>query len=125
MNASEASQVLSYKSPDVKAPRGQNWLGIVAFVSSLLFSPFLRLAVGPRPFWTGHPYHWIREIVESVPVLALPLPGVVLGAYALAAAATFNQRRGLAIAATVIGVGWCILLGVVFVWVVRSFPVPS
>src|SRR4051812_47107665 len=116
MNASEANQVLPYKSPDVKAPRGRNWLAIVAFVSSLIFTPFLRLAVTPRPFWTGHPYHWIREIVESMPMLALPLPGVVLGACALAAAATFNQRRGLAIAATIIGVGWYILLGVMFVW---------
>jgi hypothetical protein len=120
MNAADPPEVLPYKSPDVKAPRGRNWLGIVAFISSLVFNPFLPLAVSPRPFWTAHPLHWIREIVESIPVLLLPLPGVVLGASALGAAALFNQRRGLALAATIIGVCWYICLGTLFVFVVTT-----
>jgi hypothetical protein len=121
MNAADLPEVLPYKSPDVKALRGRNWLGIAAFISSLVFNPFLRLAVSPRPFWTGHPLHWIREIVESIPVLVLPLPGVVLGASALVAAALFNQRRGFALTATIIGVCWYICLGAVFVFIVTTW----
>src|SRR5690606_7196657 len=89
-------------------------------ISSLVFNPFLRLAVTPRPFWTGHPLHWIREIVESIPVLVLPLPGVALGASALVAAALFNQRRGLALAATILGVCLYFRFGAVFVFIVAT-----
>ncbi len=110
MNAADLREVLPYKSPDATAPRGRNWLAVFAFFSALIFNPFLRLAVTPRPFWTGHPLHRIQEIVESIPVPVLPLPGVVLGACALVAAALFNQRRALALAATIIGVCWYVLL---------------
>jgi hypothetical protein len=79
-----------------------------------VFNPCLRLAVTPRPFWTGHPLHWIRGIVESIPVLVLPLPGVVLGACALAQARLRGQRSGLAWAATLIGIGWYVLLAALF-----------
>jgi len=125
MNAADLHKVLPYKSPDVKAPRGRNWLAIIAFISALIFNPFLRLAVSPRPFWTGHPLHWIREIVDSIPVLVLPLPAIVLGASALVAAALFNQRRVLALAAIIIGVCWYIFLGAVFVFVFIAWPRPD
>ena len=121
MNAPDRHEVLPYKSPDVKDPRGRNWLAVAAFISALIFNPFLRLAVSPRPFWTGHPLHWIREIVDSIPVLVLPLPGVVLGASALVVAALFNQRRALALAAIIIGVCWYILLGALFVIIVTAW----
>jgi hypothetical protein len=106
--------VLSYKSPNVLAPRGRNWLALVAFVSALVFNPLLRLAVSRRPFWTGHPLHWIREIVDSIPVLVLPLPGVVLGVCALALGRLRGQRTDLAWAATLLGIGWYVLLAAIF-----------
>ena len=114
MENDNPSEVLSYKSPNVLAPRGGNWLAVVAFMSALVFNPLLRLAVSRRPFWTGHPLHWIREIVDSVPVLVLPLPGVVLGVCALAVARLRGQRSGLALAATLLGIGWYVLLAAVF-----------
>jgi hypothetical protein len=121
MNNADPRDVLPYQSPDVRAPRGRNWLAVVAFVSALIFNPLLRQAVTPRPFWTGHPLHWVREMVESIPVLVLPLPGVVLGACALVAAALLNQRRSLALAATIIGLSWYILLGALFLFVVIAW----
>jgi hypothetical protein len=111
-----AGEVLSYRSSGAVAPLGRNWPAVVAFISALVFNPLLRLAVTPRPFWSGHPLHWIRQIVESIPVLALPLPGVVLGVCALAYARACGRRRGLALAATVIGVAWYVLLGGLFLF---------
>jgi hypothetical protein len=96
---------------------------VVAFISALICNPLWRLAVSPRPFWTGHPYHWVRVIVHSNPVLMLPLPGVALGACALGAAALFNQRRTLALAAIIIGACWYILLGALFIFVILAWGV--
>ena len=116
MASTNTGEVLAYRSSGASAPAGRNWLAVVAFVSALLFNPFLRLAVTPRPFWTGHPLHWIREIVESIPVLVLPLPGLVLGVCALAYARIRGRRSGLALAATVIGFTWYVLLGGLFLF---------
>src|SRR5689334_18424742 len=79
MPHTNSRKVLSYRSPDAIVPDGKNWVAVVAFLAALLFNPFLRLAVTPRPFWDGHSLHWIAEIVESIPVLVFPLPGLVLG----------------------------------------------
>ena len=108
---SERRDVLPYKSSKTKPPAGRNPLAVVAFVASIVFSPYLRLAVKPRLFWTGQPLYWVREIVEAVPVFALPLPGIVLGICALVAANRFNLRRGLALAAIFIGVSHYLCLG--------------
>jgi hypothetical protein len=116
--ATTTEEVLSYRPPDPATRGGRNRLAVVAFISALVFNPFLRNAVTPRPFWTGHPLHWVREIVGSIPVLVLPLPGVVLGLCALAHARLHGRRSGLAVAATVIGVAWYVVLGALFLFMV-------
>jgi hypothetical protein len=118
MASTNTGEVLPYRSSVAVAPAGRNWVAVVAFVSALLFNPLLRLAVTPRPFWTGHPLHWIRQIVESIPVLVLPLPGLVLGICALAHARLHGQRSGLALAAILIGIAWYVLLGALFLFMV-------
>jgi len=116
--ATNTEEVLSYRSPGPGARRGRNGLAVVAFVAALVFNPFLRNAVTPHPFWAGHPLHPIREFVESVPLLVLPLPGVVLGVFALAHARLHGRRFGLALAATVIGITWYVILGALFLYMV-------
>jgi hypothetical protein len=118
MATDNPAEVLSYRSSGAVAPLGRNPLAVVAFISALVFNPLLRLAVSPRPFWDGHPLHWIRQIVDSIPVLVLPLPAVVLGLCALAYARACGLRRGLALAATVMGVTWYVLLGGLYLFFV-------
>jgi hypothetical protein len=116
--ATNTEEVLSYRSPAPGARRGRNRLAVVAFVAALVFNPFLRNAVRPRPFWTGHPLQGIRELVDSTPLLVLPLPGLVLGLCALAHARLHGRRFGLALAATVIGITWYVILGGLFLYMV-------
>ena len=118
MPTTNTPDVVPYRSAGALAPAGRNWLAVVAFMCALVFNPFLRLAVTPRPFWTGQPLHWIREIVESIPVLVLPLPGLVLGVCAMAYARMSGRRSNLALAATVIGAAWYVLLGGLFLFFV-------
>jgi hypothetical protein len=57
-----AAETLPYRSPGATVPAGPNRLAVVAFIAALVFNPLLRLAVSPRPFWTGHPLHGIRQV---------------------------------------------------------------
>jgi hypothetical protein len=116
MANTSTGEVLHYGRAIV--PVGRDWLAIVALMTALFFNPVLRLAVTAGPFWTGHPLHWIREIVVSIPVLVLPLPGLVLGVSALALARLRGRRSGLALTATVIGVAWYLVLGGLFLFMV-------
>ena len=86
-------------------------MGIVAVMAAVLFNPLWSVAVMQRPFWTGHPLHWIREIVEPIPVLAFPLPGLAVAVCVLAYVRLRGQRSGLAVAATAIAIAWYVLLG--------------
>ncbi len=117
-NSADLPGVLPYERPDGEAAPGRNWLGIIAFISSLMFSPLLWLIVHQQPFKTGQSLHWIQQIVVSIPWLMCPLPGILLGVAALLAAFEFNLRRGLARAAVIISICWFILWGAFIVLLV-------
>jgi hypothetical protein len=114
--------VLNYSGRSVDA-RGRNPVGGLALFLAIVGTPLLRIIVRPRPFWDGHPLHWIRAIVEAIPVLALPLPGILVGlaAFAYARAATPRRRTELAWAAILVSLGWYLLLAAVFIFIAMTW----
>src|SRR4051812_20187128 len=75
------NQKLDYQSPE--ASRRYSWLAVGAFVVSLLGCPFLR----------------IIELVDSIPILLLPVTGAVLGIAAMIRIRFSSpRRRGIGLA---------------------------
>jgi hypothetical protein len=95
-----------------------NWLAIVAFAAAIIGTPLLRMMVSARPFWDGHALHWVREIVEQIPVFSVPFIAIALGTVAvLYGRAVPNRRRcqALAWAAIALGIASYVLLAGILV----------
>jgi hypothetical protein len=87
-------------------------LAVAALVVSLLGCPCLRFVVMTRPFWTGHRLSALRGPLEAVPVLAMPIGGIVLGVLVWARLRGADQQlrgRSLAVVAICISALWVLL----------------
>jgi hypothetical protein len=90
------------------------------------------MIIRTRPFWTGHPLEIVARFADLIPVLALPVAGFVLGAFAWYRidSREFSQDRlrgkTVAIVAILVSVGWIGLFIALLIYVATiDFPVPG